>query len=120
MAAAAGRRDGRGADSGCVLARSGCGSRSWWLDAPTLPQHLYTPDLIPPPRPPTPPPPDHDFIFHARSISDAEEAQNAPTLVLLQNLLPAGPCLVVGILALEGQELAAHEPSAPALTVGFG
>jgi hypothetical protein len=68
------------------------------------------------PAPPKPLP-DHDFLFHARSIADAEEATNPSTLALLQNLLPVAPALALGMLALEGQELAAHEPSVPALTV---
>ncbi|KAI8465993.1 MAG: hypothetical protein J3K34DRAFT_524914 [Monoraphidium minutum] len=60
---------------------------------------------------------DHEFLYHCRSIADGEEAQGPGALVLLQNLLPAGPCLLLGLLVMEGRELAEHEPSVPALTV---
>lgn len=48
---------------------------------------------------------DPDFLFHARELSDLEDALSPSSLALMSACLPAAPILVLGLVCLEGKDL---------------
>lgn len=48
---------------------------------------------------------DPEFLFRVRELSAAEDQLSPCTLALMRNALAAGPCLLLGFMCLEGEEL---------------